>query len=154
VELTCLFCHRATDRLRRGLCGACYQKPRIKKLFLASRAGNRNSQSKVTEPVVLSIRRRCAAGESQSSVARSVGLTPDAVWRIVKGLNWGHVKDRLLPADSPTSACPGTEEKIRVLEARVAAGMELWHPEDFVEPAIHSSRRFRIFLERGEYDLR
>lgn len=40
-----------------------------------------------------------------------------------------HVVDPL-PAPGPTQAVPGTEEKIRVLEARVAAGQELHHPND------------------------
>lgn len=32
--------------------------------------------------------------------------------------------------NDPTNALPGTEEKIMVLAARCAAGVELWHPED------------------------
>jgi hypothetical protein len=30
----------------------------------------------------------------------------------------------------PTEAMPGTPEKVAVLEARAAAGLSLWHPED------------------------
>ena len=30
----------------------------------------------------------------------------------------------------PTTAAPGSQEKIEVLRARVAAGEELWHPKD------------------------
>ena len=32
--------------------------------------------------------------------------------------------------EHPTWAAPGTSEKIAVLEARVAAGEGLWHPDD------------------------
>lgn len=34
------------------------------------------------------------------------------------------------PAVMPTTAMPGTAEKIRVLAARLLAGEELWHPDD------------------------
>lgn len=34
------------------------------------------------------------------------------------------------PCSKPTKARPGSEEKIRVIRARVAAGEELWHPAD------------------------
>jgi hypothetical protein len=37
---------------------------------------------------------------------------------------------RELPAPEPTTALTGTEEKIAVLAARVAAGLDLWHPGD------------------------
>lgn len=35
------------------------------------------------------------------------------------------------PAETPTDTRPGTEERIRVLEARAAKGQDLEHPEDF-----------------------
>lgn len=31
---------------------------------------------------------------------------------------------------TPTNALPGTPEKVAVLEARAAAGEQMWHPED------------------------
>ena len=34
------------------------------------------------------------------------------------------------PASSPTSAMPGSKEKIGVLAERMANGEELWHPDD------------------------
>lgn len=40
------------------------------------------------------------------------------------------VGDPPLPAE-PTGALPGSEEKLRVLEARAAARVRLWHPQDF-----------------------
>lgn len=36
------------------------------------------------------------------------------------------------PLGEPTTALPGTPERVAVLEARVAAGLELFHPEDYV----------------------
>lgn len=36
---------------------------------------------------------------------------------------------RMLPT-KPTDALPGSEEKVRVLEQRAAAGVVLWHPDD------------------------
>ena len=35
-----------------------------------------------------------------------------------------------IPCDKPTGALPGSTEKIRVMAAREAAGMELYHPLD------------------------
>lgn len=37
---------------------------------------------------------------------------------------------RRTPLAEPTSAVPGTEEKILVLQGRVERGEELWHPLD------------------------
>lgn len=34
------------------------------------------------------------------------------------------------PPPVPTAALPGTEEKLTVLESRVAAQVSLWHPAD------------------------
>lgn len=34
------------------------------------------------------------------------------------------------PASRPTSARPGSEEKVEVLRQRVEAGEALWHPDD------------------------
>lgn len=38
---------------------------------------------------------------------------------------------KILPAKEPTTAQPGSEEKIRVLTERWANGQSLWHPEDW-----------------------
>lgn len=32
--------------------------------------------------------------------------------------------------NTPTDAQPGSEEKVAILEARAAAGEQLWHPKD------------------------
>ncbi len=47
-----------------------------------------------------------------------------------QGVGIGFGKDQL-PAN-PTDARPGTEEKIKVLEARAEAKTSLWHPNDAV----------------------
>lgn len=39
-------------------------------------------------------------------------------------------KAPLEAASQPTSALPGSEEKIAVLMARATAGVDLWHPRD------------------------
>jgi len=39
---------------------------------------------------------------------------------------------RTSTAESPTAAAPGSEEKIAVLEARMKAGQDLWHPDDTI----------------------
>jgi hypothetical protein len=46
---------------------------------------------------------------------------------------------RAKPALQPTSAPPGSPEKIFVLAARAASGQELWHPDDatFAGAVVH-----------------
>jgi hypothetical protein len=44
-----------------------------------------------------------------------------------RGLGTGN-HDR--PPPAPTSAPPGSPDKLAVLEQRAAAGQELWHPDD------------------------
>jgi hypothetical protein len=39
-----------------------------------------------------------------------------------------------LPPVSPTTATPGTEDKIKVLTERAEQGRELWHPHDAAPP--------------------
>lgn len=41
----------------------------------------------------------------------------------------------LAPLPSPTNAAPGTEEKVKVLEARMQRREALWHPHDAKEHA-------------------
>lgn len=37
---------------------------------------------------------------------------------------------KIKPPSGPTSAMPGTEEKVAILEQRAARGEGLWHPAD------------------------
>lgn len=49
----------------------------------------------LTEDVVREIRRRAAAGESQHSIARSLGVDNGNVCRIVNRKRWAHVADEV-----------------------------------------------------------
>jgi transposase InsO family protein len=49
----------------------------------------------------------------------------------------GRGKKRPLPAE-PTQALPGSPEKVAILEARLARGEHLWHPQDLRDG--HSAR--------------
>ncbi len=44
-----------------------------------------------TDDEVIGIKRRIAAGESLSSIARSFGRLPTAIWRIKHGFTWSHL---------------------------------------------------------------
>jgi len=50
--------------------------------------GEMDGASKLDEYLVAVIRERCAAGESQSRVARAYGVSPSMVSRIVAGTRW------------------------------------------------------------------
>ena len=47
-----------------------------------------------------------------------------------RGVGNGNPTD--LPLPEPTTAGPGSPEKMAVLEARAAAGQRLWHPDDAI----------------------
>lgn len=53
--------------------------------------GEAHRHSKLTAADVRAIRRRCAQGESQSSVADSFGVNQSTVSRIVRRKRWGHL---------------------------------------------------------------
>ena len=53
--------------------------------------GSRNHQSKLTEPAVVDIRQRLAAGESHRSIARSYGVVRETISAIARGQRWRHV---------------------------------------------------------------
>lgn len=44
------------------------------------------------------------------------------------------------PASQPTSARPGSSEKIEILRERVSMGESLWHPDDNATPKAPSGR--------------
>lgn len=56
-----------------------------------STRGERNYRSKLTTAAVSMIKKRLAAGESQSSLAREFGVAPVTVHWIAAGKTWGHV---------------------------------------------------------------
>lgn len=50
---------------------------------------------------------------------------------------------------TPTDAPPGSEDKVRVLQCRASAGVELWHPEDLSEqPDTHRTTVKRVRFSR------
>lgn len=54
-------------------------------------AAHHRACAKITTDDVLAMRRRYAAGETQTGIGRSMGLHPATVSRIVRGQLWGHV---------------------------------------------------------------
>ncbi len=57
----------------------------------ATARGSRSGRAKLTEAQVLAIRDRVACGESQAAIARSLGVTPTIVSRILRGKIWKHL---------------------------------------------------------------
>ena len=57
----------------------------------AAQSGGANHQSKLTEPVVIALKRRLADGESVAGLARETGASYWMVYAIKTGLRWGHV---------------------------------------------------------------
>lgn len=53
--------------------------------------GIRVTGAKLTEKQVLLVRERFAAGETQSALARELGVTQHSVWAIVRGVTWKHL---------------------------------------------------------------
>ena len=53
--------------------------------------GERQGHSKLTKSDIQVIRRRLAAGESQSGIARSFGVKQASIWSIKERLSWAHV---------------------------------------------------------------
>jgi hypothetical protein len=52
--------------------------------------GERQGNSRLTVRIVQSIRKRVAAGERQSAVAKSLWIFPSSVWKIVARQQWKH----------------------------------------------------------------
>jgi hypothetical protein len=53
--------------------------------------GTAHNQSKLTEPGVIEIRERFAAGEGRTSLAKAFGVSPGNIDFIVRGQTWRHV---------------------------------------------------------------
>lgn len=63
--------------------------------FERGRASNQGSQhpfARLTEHNIPDIRRRRAAGETLAAIARSYGVTLQAIHHVVSGKTWGHVR--------------------------------------------------------------
>ena len=59
------------------------------------KAGGNGTGSKLVESDVVEIRRRAKAGEFQREIAKDFGIEQTQVSRIVRGVQWGHVKEGL-----------------------------------------------------------
>lgn len=71
----------AADMIQKGRGGQHKNPPR----------DGRRKDSKLTEEAVLDIRRRCAAGESQGSVAKIYGVVQPTVFKIIHKERWAHI---------------------------------------------------------------
>lgn len=77
--------HLHPDRLKRG-----EDHPFRLNPALAAR-GERAGSAKLTEAIVRDIRSRHESGESQNSIARSLGIAHSTVGRVVRRQHWAHV---------------------------------------------------------------
>lgn len=68
----------------------------------STRVGESNPNAVLTDLLVRAIMQRLAAGESQRSIARSVGVHASRVWEIAHGRAWRH----LTPPDPATAPTP------------------------------------------------
>lgn len=56
---------------------------------------------------------------------------------------------------APTEARPGSEEKVRVLQARLEAGEDLYHPDDAcIVASLESQNLMAAFVRQAAFDLR
>ena len=90
-------CHRCDnpacvnpDHLWLGTAGDNHQD-RVTKGRSNPRRGEQHHSAKLSAADVLDIRARCAAGESQHSVAQAFKISQPAVSYIVRRLSWGHL---------------------------------------------------------------
>lgn len=74
---------RARREAELAKCVARCQPCHAKKSGTEAARGERHGRSTISDEVIRELRRRVAAGESQSSVARSLGLTRMYVWQVV-----------------------------------------------------------------------
>lgn len=61
------------------------------RLGLQSNVGERHSQHKLSDESVVEIRSRAASGETQISIAKSLGVSQAAVSLVVRGKRWSHI---------------------------------------------------------------
>lgn len=68
-------------------CAPCHLKKTIANGD-GARFGEANRSAKITKDQAAEARRRCAAGESQSAVARSMGVSRTLIYRVVHNQTW------------------------------------------------------------------
>lgn len=59
--------------------------------YRPDRAGQKNASARLTDELVIEIRRRCAAGEPQKDIAREIGVSTGTVSLIANGKTWKHL---------------------------------------------------------------
>ena len=55
------------------------------------RRGESNGNAKLSSELVMGARSRWKGGEPQSSIARSLGVSRQTIWKLVHGVAWRHV---------------------------------------------------------------
>ena len=120
---------RANDR--RGLCWGCYSQPRsarcIPRCYAPPARGPLRGVPKGPGSYRPRPCRRC--GTDPALRARQ----PGADRRIIYPAQVAAAKDAEALGLVPTSALPGSTEKLLVLQARASRGLPLWHPDDATE---------------------
>jgi hypothetical protein len=62
--------------------------------------GSRNPNARLTEALVVEMRRRSREGVSYTRLARDSGVSVSAAYRAIVGRSWRHVRDDALPAEA------------------------------------------------------
>jgi len=127
----CRHCQRLTSATSaRGLCRVCHGSKRLRSMYTSRKP------PAVFDTVCVGCgkakRIKCASRRLcdwcfRNPVIREAHTTPETTSRAEEG--YGLVPATVLSAE-PTTARPGSKEKIAVLEARARDGVLLWHPED------------------------
>lgn len=77
----------------------CTQSENMKHAFrtgLQSNQGEKHSRHKLTAEKIIEIRRRVKSGETQTSVAKDVGVSQGQISHIVSGRAWPHITQETL----------------------------------------------------------
>lgn len=125
---SCVHCGRV-GQLCRKLCWSCYVKPEIAERYPKPPRKTKPKQKQVCvnckRTLIIQARNLCGTCHKRPDVRALHTPVKDCLSGspIVKG------DSSILPAE-PTQAQPGSEEKIRILAERAAAGIALHHPDD------------------------
>ncbi len=97
---------RKSDCAARNLawCTRCGNYARASKLgLLKGPFGTKNANARLTDEVVIAMRRRSRAGESYTQLAGAFGVSVSAAFRAVIGRTWRHLRgeERSAPAPRP-----------------------------------------------------
>jgi hypothetical protein len=119
----CRHCEKAKATRPRTLCWSCYYRPGVREKYPVAR-GERDAPCP----------HRDMRNRNRGIPALRSNLKDDLIRGVVKKLlsKPGYAEPRGEPPLSPrpTTALPGTPEKVAVLEERRILGLSLWHPLD------------------------